>query len=80
VHRGDAAHHDRNFGNLLAIWGGLARTLVLPGSSERRPSLRFGLGGEEQRMRSLVGLLLRPLIRAGLRLLAPLLPKRLRDE
>lgn len=79
-HSSDVAHHDRNFGNLLAIWDGAAGTLVLPASFEQRPRLRFGLGGEEQRMRSLLGLLLRPLTRAGLRLLAPLLPKRLRGD
>ncbi|KIG16794.1 Sterol desaturase [Enhygromyxa salina] len=79
-HSSDVAHHDRNFGNLLAIWDRLAGTLVLPGSFAQRPRLQFGLGGEEQRMRSLPGLLVRPLIRAGLRLLVPLVPRRLRGD
>jgi sterol desaturase/sphingolipid hydroxylase (fatty acid hydroxylase superfamily) len=79
-HSSDAAHHDRNFGNLLAIWDGAAGTLVRPSSFERRPRLRYGLGGEELRMRSVLGLLLRPLTRASLRLVAPLLPKRLRHR
>jgi sterol desaturase/sphingolipid hydroxylase (fatty acid hydroxylase superfamily) len=78
-HSSDAAHHDRNFGNLLSIWDAAAGTLVLPARFEQRPRLRYGLGGEELQMRSLLGLLLRPLARAGVRALAPVLPKRLRN-
>ncbi|MFO7563806.1 MAG: sterol desaturase family protein [Enhygromyxa sp.] len=45
-HSVDPAHHDRNFGNFLAIWDRLAGSLLTPRevAGEREPTLRFGLG------------------------------------
>ena len=46
-HSVDPAHHDRNFGNFLAIWDRLAGSLLTPrevAGDQREPTLRFGLG------------------------------------
>lgn len=45
-HSTDPAHHDRNFGNFLAVWDRLARTLLTPRevAEHGEPALRFGLG------------------------------------
>jgi sterol desaturase/sphingolipid hydroxylase (fatty acid hydroxylase superfamily) len=46
-HSADPAHHDRNFGNFLAIWDRLAGSLLLPREVAERgeePRLQFGLG------------------------------------
>jgi sterol desaturase/sphingolipid hydroxylase (fatty acid hydroxylase superfamily) len=47
-HSADPAHHDRNFGNLLAIWDRLAGSLLTPaevrGDAADPPILEFGLG------------------------------------
>lgn len=48
-HSVDPAHHDRNFGNFLAVWDRLAGTLLAPkqvAGPERgsEPALAFGLG------------------------------------
>jgi sterol desaturase/sphingolipid hydroxylase (fatty acid hydroxylase superfamily) len=46
-HSTDPAHHDRNFGNFLAIWDRLAGSLLRPrevAGETREPTLHFGLG------------------------------------
>jgi sterol desaturase/sphingolipid hydroxylase (fatty acid hydroxylase superfamily) len=46
-HSVDPAHHDRNFGNFLAIWDRLAGSLLRPrdvAAGAREPTLSFGLG------------------------------------
>ncbi|MCB9748527.1 MAG: sterol desaturase family protein [Myxococcales bacterium] len=48
-HSSDPAHHDRNYGNMLALWDRALGTLVLPRAVTRAgapPQLRFGLGPE----------------------------------
>ncbi|MCS6901805.1 MAG: sterol desaturase family protein, partial [Polyangiaceae bacterium] len=44
-HSVDPQHHDKNFGEALAIWDALAGTLVLSGE---RQQLTFGLAPEER--------------------------------
>lgn len=73
-HSSDPAHHDRNFGNFLAIWDRLAGSLLTPGevARSRTPKLHFGLGPAggawEREYGSLWRLYLWPVWRAALRL------------
>lgn len=65
-HSSDPRHHDRNFGNMLAIWDGIAGTLVRP---RGYPELTFGLSdGEERDYGTLFRLYLLPLVRAFTRM------------
>jgi sterol desaturase/sphingolipid hydroxylase (fatty acid hydroxylase superfamily) len=43
-HSANPAHHDRNFGNFLAIWDRAAGSLLRPREVGNEPALRFGLG------------------------------------
>lgn len=74
-HSVDPAHHDRNFGNFLAIWDRMAGSLLTPrevAGANREPTLRFGLGQPggawEREYGSLWRLYLLPFWRAALRL------------
>lgn len=62
-HSTDRCHHDRNFGNMLAIWDRMAGTLIRPCG---RPNLTFGLcTGEDGVYGTLVRLYFLPFVRAA---------------
>jgi sterol desaturase/sphingolipid hydroxylase (fatty acid hydroxylase superfamily) len=76
-HSVDPAHHDRNFGNFLAIWDRLTGSLLTPrevAGASRDPALRFGLGEAggvwEREYGSLWRLYLWPFWRVALNLFA----------
>lgn len=78
-HSVDPAHHDRNFGNLLAIWDRAAGTLLRPRSLAKAgtvPRLEFGLGARggawERDYGRIWRLYLWPFWRAGQRVRAAL--------
>jgi sterol desaturase/sphingolipid hydroxylase (fatty acid hydroxylase superfamily) len=58
-HSEDPAHHDRNFGSMLAIWDWMFGTLYAP--VERPAHLRFGIGaGLNEQYQTLPDFYLRP--------------------
>jgi sterol desaturase/sphingolipid hydroxylase (fatty acid hydroxylase superfamily) len=65
-HSSDRRHHDRNFGEALALWDRLAGTLLV--SPPRQP-LSFGLGPGEQAHRGTAWSLLIDPLRAAVRVL-----------
>jgi sterol desaturase/sphingolipid hydroxylase (fatty acid hydroxylase superfamily) len=65
-HSTDPRHLGKNYGNVFALWDGLAGTLYRP--REFAP-LEFGLGDEAHpHYRTLLGLYVRPIVRAARRL------------
>jgi sterol desaturase/sphingolipid hydroxylase (fatty acid hydroxylase superfamily) len=65
-HSTDPRHFGKNYGNVFALWDGLAGTLVRP--REFAP-LQFGLGTDgDPRDRTLLGLYVGPIVRAVRRL------------
>jgi sterol desaturase/sphingolipid hydroxylase (fatty acid hydroxylase superfamily) len=69
VHR---SMHDRNFGNLLAVWDLCCGTLLLPD----RGVGRVGLGGEEEAYRGIWRPLVIPFVGAARSCAAPFTRKR----
>ena len=61
-HSDDPKHYDKNFGLIFAVWDWLASTLYIPVEKEE---VRFGIGKESERYRTVRALYFRPFLQVG---------------
>jgi sterol desaturase/sphingolipid hydroxylase (fatty acid hydroxylase superfamily) len=59
-HSSDPSHFNSNYGNIIALWDVLFRTIRIP--EKRNPRLTFGVAGLDYNPHSATGLLVMPLI------------------